>query len=419
MKTPISLTRRMQHRAALCARSLVCGLTLVTPAFGYRTAGELPEFEGTERVKWTADAVHFEMFEDLPGEIPGSTAATIITESFAVWNETNCDQAFLEYTGTSDEPAEAGDGRNTIEWVSSGWEDRGFDASGAAAADVQYEKQDGEWVIVEADLYLNAEAHAWILDRTALSSDDQDLKSVLVHESGHVLGLLHTCEPDGADGAPECLPSSVYGDPTMYPYESPTQASLTSNDIAGLCFLYEEPANCQSECTADCAADGGCEAPVSPDGDPCADDGACASGVCDGGYCIPACSTADDCGEGETCSERRCVGGRGELGASCSVASDCYGNQCLAGVEEDPICTRTCSERDPCPTDWDCIDVNDRLVCAPLVPAPMSSVGSCSVVGVPVASGPSALSPLLLAAWLLRRARRHQSLTPSRPPSLS
>src|SRR5690606_22134180 len=39
-------------RGVALAATVLCGVLLSTPAQAYRTAGDLPEFEGTERVRW-------------------------------------------------------------------------------------------------------------------------------------------------------------------------------------------------------------------------------------------------------------------------------------------------------------------------------------------------------------------------------
>src|SRR5262249_17023075 len=131
-----------------------------------------------------------------------------------------------------------GDGINTIQWIFSGWTSRGLDPSAAGATDVQYEKgADGKWVIVEADIYLNAENHRWVASGTP-PTGLRDLASVLTHEMGHLLGLLHPCEPGGADGAPDCATDPAFAQATMYPIYDPAEVSLGDDDEAGACFLY-------------------------------------------------------------------------------------------------------------------------------------------------------------------------------------
>src|SRR6185503_12265255 len=98
------------------------------------------------------------------------------------------------YGGNTYVHASAADSENTIEWVSSGWATRGFDPQAAAVSDVQFAKSDaGGWQIVEADLYINGENFTW-----GLAGDNghgtRDLYSVLTHEAGHLIGLLHPCE---------------------------------------------------------------------------------------------------------------------------------------------------------------------------------------------------------------------------------
>jgi hypothetical protein len=243
----------------------------------------------------------------------------------------------------------------------------------------------------------------------------RDFDSVITHESGHALGLLHPCEPGGSDGAPDCAHDLLFANTTMYPIYNPVQASLAPDDVAGDCFLYPsgscEVTGCPSgtECRSGacletcgattcrpeerctpfgCKPKGDCAGPDcdqvactsdqpcppghrcllgicrgnSPNGDPCSSPRDCAGGMCNGGSCS---SPGLSCSAGEAssaCTES----GKLPFGAACSSADDCLGGQCLAGADSHPVCSRVCGADSPCPGGWICDPVNQTPVCRPL-----------------------------------------------------
>jgi hypothetical protein len=298
--------------------------------------------------------------------------------------------------------------------------------------DVQYEKDaDGTWRIVEADLYLNAEHHTFTLGG-APAPGARDLLSVATHEAGHMLGLAHPCELDGADDAPDCEDVPDAAKTTMYPLYGAGQASLAADDRAGVCFLYPtagaEPecpkASCDAcEDDADCSppahcADNVCVEAVGALGDPCSRQGDCAQGACVETLCRPGCTTDRDCTDGRcevTATGTGCVDERASLGESCSESNQCVGGQCLDGVSSEAVCTRLCdAENPPCPAGWQCLAVEDREVCAPArVVVPVG--GSCRAAAAG-GSQDHGFSGALLAALLLACARL-RSTNPERTNS--
>lgn len=200
-------------------------------AFAYRTFTDLPELEAAHGhpVAWESFPIDFEVYED--DEAPADTDATLaaLGRAAARWNAVSCMRgAFGEASAT--DLAGSNDGYNTLQWVHSGWSAIG-DATAIATTEPIYDIIGGRYVLVEADIFLNADTVSW--------SDDlvSHLDGVLTHELGHVIGLAHPCEPDGAGGAPLCDDSAMT---MMNPLYDPARAALTRDDRAGACFLYPD-----------------------------------------------------------------------------------------------------------------------------------------------------------------------------------
>jgi hypothetical protein len=453
--------RRARWRVPVLA--LVMTLAGSLTAHAYRTAGDLEDFAGTERVGWPAGVTSFTLVDDVPGAVGGSDVnAELVRRALRAWGEVGCSSAVASLEGSTSSPAEYGDGINSIQWLRSGWEEHGFQPGASGATDVRYEEQDGEWVIAEADVYLNVEAHDWI---TGLADDETpagavEIVGVMTHELGHALGLLHPCEEHGE---PLCTEAMAKKRATMYPAYSHGQLELKSDDVDGICFLYPActPESCsdgevceKNGCAVVCAGktcksgelcieercvDWTDPCAVSPEscircdsnedcddgfecrgascvprfvaaGDPCEVEDACASGACnEAQYCAPNCSDDVDCGEGGRCDSKSGTcseDSRQPLGGSCDSADDCVAGRCLSDLTETPLCTRICDiERDDCPFEWQCDEVEGEAVCVPSkAPGPASP--GCSFVDISHRrSFFSFFASLLFGLGLLRRRK--------------
>jgi MYXO-CTERM domain-containing protein len=459
-------TAARTRRAARLFAFGVAALTLALPAQAYRTAGELPEFAGTEKVRWASDSVEYVLNTEMPGGMTLDEAAATVHRALSSWMDPTCSVLSFRSAGATDTRAQRGDGLNTIQWIHGGWADLGFPADAAALSDVQYEQVDGgQWVIAEADLYLNGESYDWVPEPAA--SDQQNLLSVVTHEAGHILGLLHPCEPGGAEGAPECSSDPAFAETTMYPFYSDEQATLADDDVAGLCSLYPgsrcettgcpadqkcTPEGCRAECAGvvcganercvesvctppeppceredcnvpeNCASDDDCPLPYAcveqrcargdgATGDHCASDRDCAAGVCSAsGACLAQCSFDQDCPAGQSCTindGRSACGSDGKaIGERCDSADDCAGALCVAELSDSPMCTRACGGANAaCPGGWTCDRVGGQAACVP-VQATDEGCG-CSVVGERSRQLPAgALLVLGLGLILARRRPR-------------
>lgn len=427
--------RAARVRLPLVLACIVLPCFVTEMAFAYRTGGDTQELSNTERVRWEESAISFWIHDASFADVSLEETQQIAFASFAKWMQLGCHSPALALVGTIDVPAELGDGFNTIQWVATGWKDLGYDSDAAAATELEYQAdEDGNWRIVEADVLLNGQSHRWTAVLDAPVEGARDLRSVLTHELGHVLGLMHPCEPNGEGGAPSC-DGGLESSGTMFPQYSPQQSELDTDSVDGLCFLYSGAAtgaaeddrggdtegrdsNRECERNQDCGQDeacvsGNCLVVPRPDGDPCDRRTDCESGRCVEGECLTQCTSDVDCAEGKPCSLWNprddasglyCGVTLGALGAECASSLDCLADECLEGAEPFPVCTRTCGPHEAeCPADWSCEQVDVELVCVPPATPPAAS---CRVVTRSNMVGWWTLSIALMLVWY----RRHRIL---------
>jgi hypothetical protein len=134
-------------------------------------------------------------------------------------------------------------------------------------------RDDGE--IMEADMEVNA-VHFTFNDNG--DPNDIDMQQVFAHETGHGLGLDHTCYTDSAQtplednlGNPQlyCFPVSALTPgvtaATMYPFTAPGETDKrgpTKDETAAMCSMYaDKGASCES---TDNPNSGGCSVASAP-----------------------------------------------------------------------------------------------------------------------------------------------------------
>lgn len=415
---------------AVFATLLLAGALAPTAAHAYRTTADHPDFDGVERVVWTSATVAYELNVDgVPG-VPFATIEARVRAGVSVWSAPECTDIGATYLGPSSSAPRAGDTRNTVGWMRGDWARLGFPRDAAGATDVVYVRADGgTWHVEEADIYLNAQNFSW-----APSAGDPDtiirsVQAVIAHEFGHVLSMEHPCSLGDDESTPACAGAAPTDAPTMYPqYLGPSQAILSADDEAGICYLYPrrtcsadscDPGQacvdshcvdacgarvCQStqtciedvcvrqscagercsdpcgdtlECPAGMLCSSGTCVATGQLGDPCAHVSDCFVGLCgETGYCTLPCGAG--CPEGYSCATsvgHDCLATRGVVGDACSVGEECVSRLCLIDGEGG-VCTRSCATN-ACASSYECADVSGEEVCRP---AATSSAG-CSATG--------------------------------------
>lgn len=381
-------------------------------ALAFRSAGDLSRFDGTERVAWPWGEIRYEIHDDLPEDLDIDSVRQVVRNAVATWEGLECGGPTFIDKGLTSDPAEPGDGVNTVEWVASGWLERGFPENAAGFTDVGYVRLGGgQWEINEADLYLNGESYSWVLDG-APGEGERTVASVLTHEAGHMLGLMHPCEIGGGPEVPDCADVPEAAHTAMYPLYDPAQVQLSQDDIDGACFLYpaegtsDAPGLAESPKSLGCSTDDDCRRGLQCEdgdciygtlrvGDQCSADTDCASRVCtDTGACAPSCEDDADCGPEGSCETidnlgAACVtGDQRAFGAGCTSPDQCVSGYCVESTPGDNFCSRPCDPEiaNDCPRFWSCESVDDEPVC---LPSSQLATGGCAVMPDPDRSGSS------------------------------
>lgn len=353
-------------------------------AAAFRAIGGTARFDGQATVTWHADSIELELSSNAAPLSDGAVASAA-NASINGWQaQAACSVPALNLRLATFPRAAAGDGRNSVEWIDSGWGRRGFDPAAPAQTDVQFQTNaDGVWEIVEADIYLNAENFTWTESPTATSVT---LEPVLLHELGHVLGLLHPCGDD-APGEPACSDDAAFDTVVMNPAYSAARGVLSQDDQAGVCELYPRPTD---DCRSDddcgpslrCDERHNCVAGVAGLGEDCSVARDCASGACSENRCAAVCKETSDCSPAERCSVDEdgvgaCVTVLSSMGESCQQSEECATRQCVLDQQGKGYCTHSCTTNEACPADWTCAAASTQRVCVPNPITPEG--GSCSV----------------------------------------
>ena len=333
----------------------------------------------------------------------GADAAAELEVALRTWSEVTCTSFRARYDGERDGLVPGDDGINGIFFHDTTWPAE-LEAGALAQTIVTL---DAGGKIHDADIHVNGVDHRFSLDG---APGTQDLRSVLVHEIGHALGLGHSQDPIA----------------TMAPAGSGVRwRSLEGDDKMGVCALYTGTGAARCPTTA-CPSGLFCVAGVCQrKGDradvcsPCVrvpsaceaagDDARCidiaGNDMGGGRVCGRACASDAECGAGFACrptseaGDLQCVSLDGCKSATnaCQTDAECTDSICRNGVCVGPAPAVDAG------ADADVDSGNDAGTKGP----PLEARGGCDcrLPEGPFSASPAMVLALFVAACLKRRRR--------------
>jgi len=279
---------------------------------------------GNNVVRWDhADLTYYLDPNGAPDIYDGSDVDAM-HDSFAGWQAVNCSKLTFQFLGNTSNKSVLPitgktNGKNELVYINNSAWDFGKYVLGVTSPMYYW---DG--VITEADIAMNGYLQSW---STTGGWFKVDVKSVAIHEIGHLFGLQHV----------------LYGydsndPPTMAPQLDPNglTATLTDDDKMGACFLY--PQGGYYTCTNDT------QCPYVVDNYSNGEEYYSKKVECEGGYCTGLAGVSP---------------GSVGFGGTCNSSSDCEGsNSCEAMDSGLKLCTKSCDPyADNCPDGFHCQNV--------------------------------------------------------------
>ncbi len=184
---------------------------------------------------WSGRCTGFSVQENASGQVPLATARALVAESFAQWTNadcTPCGVAGKPSIAVSDlgpitcgnvEHTQGGTNANIVIFRDGAWPHEG---AALALTTVTYKVDGGEIYDVDVEVQSNP-AEVKLTTAETVPAGEYDLRSILVHEMGHFLGLAHTARANS--------------DATMYESYKPGEffmRSLSQDDVCGVCAIY-------------------------------------------------------------------------------------------------------------------------------------------------------------------------------------
>lgn len=305
----------MKHRKL---NALLLALTLVSYA-GAANAFSISMVAG-KVVKWKTDDVGYYLDANGWSGISNGSDKQAVVNSFNDWEAVSCSKLGFTKLGetsvssvipTGAEP----NGKNEFIWK------EGYFPFGSSTLGVTSPLYGYTGEIVEADIAMNGTI-SWNTSGGGWYASD--VKSVAIHEIGHLFGQQHV------------LSYNEYDPPTMAPYADPSgkTATLHSDDINGICFLYPKS-------TYTCSSNSQCPYVVGhyTNGDEYYE----TQWKCQGGQCVYDSSTT----------------GSGDIGDNCYSDNSCKSGLFCVETMEGNFCSKWCTTDGQCPSDFYCIPVEE------------------------------------------------------------
>jgi MYXO-CTERM domain-containing protein len=253
----LMLDRASARRPVVAAAALACWL-----AAGSARAFVRTKTEAGMPGAWHTPSVRLAETDGRLQDLPLDDVRGLVRQALASWSypAVPCTSLELSLTTASTAPAVvAYDGVNSLIFREVTWCDRPTctDPSSLALTSVFIRSATGE--ILDADIEINAVAHRW----TSIPDSGinpvpgaRDLRNVLTHEIGHLVGLDHNCVSPGqlpaqdhlGNPAPDCAsaPASVRAATMFVPdrllVDDISLRTLAADDVLAVCSVYPRAA---------------------------------------------------------------------------------------------------------------------------------------------------------------------------------
>jgi|LNFM01.1.fsa_nt_gb hypothetical protein len=300
-----------------------------------------------------------------PAALGAAAAVSTVEAGFATWAAPACTTWRTRNEGsTAVTRARSGDSERSVLWISGTWPSELGSPSSVIGVTTPVWRSGG--FFIDADIQFNAVGFRWG-DGTGGTVDTQ---SIAVHEEGHFLGLDHT---------------NVRGSIMLASYSGGQVRNLSSDDQAGVCFLYPSGTMPPSDGGVMPPADSG----VTPGGGggvgavcnmttPCGAGNRCVCRAANDCFCSRGCSSSSPCPSGFQCANTSigplCVpGGGGTMmgmggtGDPCTTPDQCGTGLCVRGPSGTAFCSQACTDDCSCPTNFSCFmtSMAGLSVCGP------------------------------------------------------
>ncbi|MFH1812153.1 MAG: matrixin family metalloprotease [Pseudomonadota bacterium] len=346
----------MKRRVA-CRTALVIGAAL---AFSGFTAFRDPNRQ--DAVRWSATNVEISLQQDGSADLGDGSDLAAMRAALATWQASLPTGFTLSEGATSSSRSYGDDGVNRVTFLEQNWPAGADTALGTTLPHVAGGR------FVDVDILLNGTDGPWSVDGNPAGID---IRSVVTHELGHLLGLWHAFD------AHHVMYTGARSGTTF-------RRALADDDVRGVRQVASSGLSCQNDqdCPLLVEHFGGshlrltcqsntCQQGLAGYGAECLNDSHCQSDSClrdpwtgngrDPGVCTRTCNVgASDCPGGDLCKD---VSGTGTCvpGRDCLEDADCGGGAndfCLFAFDGRYRCQRLCMLDAHCQSPMRCIDLD-------------------------------------------------------------